>query len=76
MVVAGPGRNSTRTPVSLLSLRVGSESVFMSQSALDVTCRGDLFMDLLVALVLSVIDNQTCPSPVSEPRSTKVEVLK
>lgn len=48
----------------------------MSQSALDVTCRGDLFMDLLVALVLSVIDNQTCPSPVSEPRSTKVEVLK
>lgn len=25
MVVTGPGRNSTRTPVSLLSLRVGSE---------------------------------------------------
>lgn len=35
----------------------------MSQAALDVTCRGDLFMDLIVALVLSVIDNQTCPVP-------------
>lgn len=35
----------------------------MSQAALAVTCRGDLFMDLIVALVLSVIDNQTCPVP-------------